>query len=234
MRASRGLTALAAVLLLAGLGAQVSLAGHGALILQPFAPEDHSYNTCKAALLGTPHTSECTYWVPLSADSLSPGDYVVRAIAGNDTVDYHVSVRPGTLTHVVGEFPTGGRLVNFICRNSVRTWIEERYKEPSIHPLDDLPFERRAATYVQVAPVYPDSARVAGVQGVVHLEVSLTSHGTLQSVRVVDGVSGLTRAALDAVRQWVFRPAELYGERVPARLRFPIRFTLRGRSGPSN
>ena len=55
-----------------------------------------------------------------------------------------------------------------------------------------------------VRPVYPDEARKARVQGVVILEVTIETDGTVSATKVLRSVPMFDQAAVDAVRQWRF------------------------------
>ena len=69
---------------------------------------------------------------------------------------------------------------------------------------------------VNVQPVYPESMRDAGLEGVVPLGALIGADGTVTSVRVTGAQvhPELARAAADAVRQWRFSPTLLNGEAV--------------------
>ncbi|MBZ5661744.1 MAG: TonB family protein [Acidobacteriia bacterium] len=56
-----------------------------------------------------------------------------------------------------------------------------------------------------VAPVYPDVARKAGIEGDVVLRVSISEDGRVTNLEVLDGPPVLARAAVNAVRQWRYR-----------------------------
>jgi TonB family protein len=67
----------------------------------------------------------------------------------------------------------------------------------------------------QVPPVYPEVAKQARIQGVVVLEVEITKEGSVDNVRVLSGHPLLTQPALDAVKQWRYKPTLLNNEPVP-------------------
>ncbi len=83
-----------------------------------------------------------------------------------------------------------------------------------------------AMVVTKVTPVYPDVAKSAGVQGVVHLAVIIAKDGTIQEIHALDGPALLIRAAMDAVKQWVYRPTLLNGQPVQVETTVDINFTL--------
>lgn len=68
----------------------------------------------------------------------------------------------------------------------------------------------------QVKPVYPQAAKDNRIQGVVVLEVKIATDGTVSVSKVVTGPPELVESALDAVRQWVYKPVLLEGRHVEA------------------
>jgi protein TonB len=78
----------------------------------------------------------------------------------------------------------------------------------------------------KVVPVYPPLARQARVSGTVRLQGIIAKDGTIQQLQVLSGHPMLTRAALDAVRQWVYRPMLLNGDPVEVITGIDVIFTL--------
>jgi len=66
----------------------------------------------------------------------------------------------------------------------------------------------------KVVPVYPPLARQARVAGTVQLIGVIAKDGTIQQLQVVGGHPLLVKAAVDAVRQWIYRPTLLNGQAV--------------------
>jgi TonB family protein len=62
-----------------------------------------------------------------------------------------------------------------------------------------------------VAPVYPEVARQAGVEGDVVLRVYVSSSGRVTDLRVLDGAPILARAAVEAVQQWQYQAPRMNG-----------------------
>ena len=77
-----------------------------------------------------------------------------------------------------------------------------------------------------VAPTYPPEAGRARVEGAVVLMAVIGKDGSVQDVRVESGLPLLAQAAIDAVRQWRYRPYLLNGEPVEVDSRITINFTL--------
>jgi len=62
----------------------------------------------------------------------------------------------------------------------------------------------------QVKPVYPQNARDAGIEGTVHLQGIIGTEGNFIALRVTrNNNSELAKAALEAVKQWRYKPALL-------------------------
>ena len=79
----------------------------------------------------------------------------------------------------------------------------------------------------RVQPVYPELARLAGIQGVVIVEAVIDEHGDVTQVRVLKGLPmGLSTAAVDAVRQWKFSPATYDGRPVAVYFTLTVNFKL--------
>ena len=77
-----------------------------------------------------------------------------------------------------------------------------------------------------VPPVYPSAARGARVQGTVVIEATIESDGTVESARVLRSIPPLDQAALEAVRQWRFKPTLLNGAAIPVVVMLTVPFTL--------
>jgi len=77
------------------------------------------------------------------------------------------------------------------------------------------------------APEYPESARAAGIQGVVLLEGVISIEGVPMSLKVLSSPSDdLSQAATDAVSQWRYRSTLLNGEPVEVLTTIAVAFRL--------
>lgn len=84
--------------------------------------------------------------------------------------------------------------------------------------------EARRISYV--LPSYPPLAREAHISGTVELIGVIATDGTIQSLRVISGHPLLVKAAVDAVRQWRYRPTLLNGQPVEVIAPITVTFSL--------
>jgi protein TonB len=78
-----------------------------------------------------------------------------------------------------------------------------------------------------VNPVYPVLAQKARVSGMVILEATLTTDGTVDEIRVISGHPLLVNAAIDCVKQWIYEPTYLNGAPVAVILTAKVSFFQR-------
>jgi protein TonB len=77
-----------------------------------------------------------------------------------------------------------------------------------------------------VDPVYPLLAQQTNVQGSVVLSARVGQDGSVQSVQVVSGPDILANAAVEAIKQWRFKPRNEGGQLVPAETRITVNFNI--------
>jgi TonB family protein len=78
----------------------------------------------------------------------------------------------------------------------------------------------------KVPPVYPPQALHSGIQGSVLLEARIAKDGSIASVKAISGDSQLARAAVDAVRQWKYKPYFLDGQPIDIQTQVTVNFRL--------
>jgi TonB family protein len=78
-----------------------------------------------------------------------------------------------------------------------------------------------------VRPDYPDSWKREGLQGTVHVRITIAKDGSVRDVNVVDGDSRLAKSALKAVKQWRYSPALKNGEPVELQSTAAVTFALK-------
>jgi len=80
----------------------------------------------------------------------------------------------------------------------------------------------------QVPPVYPEEAKKAGIQGSVVLEIVISKEGVPTDLRVASGPRELQNSAIDAVRQWRYKPYLLNGDPIEVTSTVTITYSLAG------
>ena len=78
----------------------------------------------------------------------------------------------------------------------------------------------------KVQPVYPRNALTMHVEGAVQLLATVSPAGNITAVKVVSGEPLLTKAAVDAVKQWKYKPYQLNGQPVEIQTQVTVDFKL--------
>lgn len=80
----------------------------------------------------------------------------------------------------------------------------------------------------RVQPTYPVLARQARIQGAVVLRALISKEGTIENLQALNGPPMLVQAAIEAVKQWRYRPYLLDGEPIEVETQVTVNFTLGG------
>jgi TonB family protein len=81
----------------------------------------------------------------------------------------------------------------------------------------------------RVQPAYPAIARAAGASGPVEVEVTVDESGNVASARAISGHPLLQQSAVEAARQWTFKPTMLEGKPVKVAGTITFSFMLSGK-----
>ena len=85
-----------------------------------------------------------------------------------------------------------------------------------------------ASILTQTRPLYPPLARQARIQGNVVLHAIIDKDGRVAQLEVVSGHPLLVQSALDAVKQWRYKPTQLNGDPVEVDTTITVTFTMGG------
>ena len=80
----------------------------------------------------------------------------------------------------------------------------------------------------KVQPPYPPLARQARIQGQVILQAEISKDGTIENLHLISGHPMLAPAAIEAVKQWRYKPYLLNGEPVAVETTVMVNFSLSG------
>jgi len=78
----------------------------------------------------------------------------------------------------------------------------------------------------RVAPEYPKNALMMRIEGTVELAATISKEGDIKDVKVLSGNAQLSRAAVQAVKQWKYKPYLLNGEPVEMETQITMDFKL--------
>ena len=177
-----------------------------------------------------PHVRPTRPWQPDGATFYQPVTVPPTTVV-LDEPPPGVTVEGGTRDAVSG--PLTGLLDSVI-----RMSVPRRAPEPAATPVvkavaPAAPQQIRVTSVLQAArlvhrvdPVYPVPARAARISGTVELAGVIGTDGRIRELHVTSGPPFLARAALEAVRQWIYRPTVLGGEPVEVLTTITVVFRL--------
>ena len=84
----------------------------------------------------------------------------------------------------------------------------------------------------KVDPAYPELAKQARLSALLILEATVDATGHVREVTMLRGAPLFDEPAMEAVRQWVYRPLLLHGVPTPFVVRVTLKFTFRGAIPP--
>ena len=124
--------------------------------------------------------------------------------------------------------PAAGRSANAL--NNILVASNMRPAPPTPPPAPHTVMLSRGVTegllIQKITPRYPPLAVIAHQQGTVMLQAIIGRDGTIQNLHVVSGPPMLVTAAMDAVRQWRYRPYLLNNEPVEVDTQIAVHFNL--------
>jgi len=126
--------------------------------------------------------------------------------------------------------PVAGSSINGVPKGLANALTNVPVVVPKVSEQKDkaTPELEPAVLLRQVPPRYPQQAREARIEGTVVLEGVIGTDGKLQNLRVVRGDPRLTQAALDAAKQWRYKPGRIHGQPVESDTQINVNFSLKG------
>jgi protein TonB len=92
-----------------------------------------------------------------------------------------------------------------------------------------IPYDDPPQPLSQIAPLYPEIAQEAGIEGTVVVQVFIDKKGRVQDTVILKGIpnTGLDEAAVKAIRKTRFRPAKQRERPVGVWISIPVNFRLK-------
>lgn len=135
---------------------------------------------------------------------------------------------------------SSGRLLGFAAAMVLAMGLIQAFAQdqasgasPNSSSQQDLPRRVRVSSGVmsglllhKVNPTYPPEAKEKGIQGVVKLAARISKEGDVEELSPISGDPTLAAAAIEAAKQWKYRPFLLQGQPVEVETEIQINFTL--------
>jgi protein TonB len=158
----------------------------------------------------------------------------VERLNARATIPTRIDMSP-----VAPEIPIGGPS-GISTGTSLSSGLSEiRIAPPQVLLHEAAPAKRDPPTQIHVGgqvqagnlifapkPAYPHIAVMAHTQGTVHIQAIIERDGTIGHLKVLSGSPLLINAALDAVKQWRYKPTLLNGEPVEVVTEIDVNFAL--------
>jgi periplasmic protein TonB len=174
-----------------------------------------------------PHGGTVTNVVPINPDAvrfIQPGRIPKGIASGTDAMFQTAGDVCTGVCNVAGLPPgTGDTGMPFSLGG-------ERPIMPSLPPPPTHVFRRSSmlegSLIRRVQPTYPPLARTARIQGPVVLFAVISKTGAIEDLRLVSGHPMLSKAAIDAVSQWLYHPYILNNEPIEVETQITVNFIL--------
>jgi periplasmic protein TonB len=120
-------------------------------------------------------------------------------------------------------------VIGGIISSSPRPVAVPRLSEPppTVQRVRISPGVTKGQLIYRVEPAYPPLAQQARIQGVVVLTAIIDKAGNIQHLQVVSGHPLLVPAAIEAVKQWRYKPFLLSGQPVEVETTVTVSFHVR-------
>jgi len=125
-------------------------------------------------------------------------------------------------------------IITALCSISVAAQNQRAPASPSKEPgpvqveplVGTVPVVTPGVLIKRVAPKYPKQARKKHIEGTVIMKATITRDGDIADLQLVSGDPLLAQAALDAVKNWKYRPYLKDGQPVEADTQITVNFAL--------
>lgn len=169
---------------------------------------------------------------PVDPKSASAGAWFKSKNGQERWIQIYATQAKGTFFRVIGEFNSEAALREAKMRlKMVPDWVNPDEKLSDDTEVQPSPVHVQQAVtqgllIKKVAPQYPEIARRKGVQGTVVLQGVISKRGKIAQLVVIFGEPTLVTAAMQAVKQWEYRPYLMNGEPVEVDTEITVNYSL--------
>jgi protein TonB len=139
------------------------------------------------------------------------------------------AISGGIVGGVPGGIPGGqlGGVIGGIVSSTSSVAAVSNLSKPAPQRVRVSPGVSKGLLIHRIEPTYPPVARQARIQGVVLLTAVIDKDGNIQNLQVVSGHPMLAPAAIEAVKQWRYKPFLLNGQPLEVETTVTVAFSLR-------
>lgn len=137
-----------------------------------------------------------------------------KAITTNDSSEKTAEIKQG----------------NTVAKENDNLKLEKDDPDSIPIPADDYLVTSQVALERDIKIPYPPEAKKKNIEGPVVMDLIIDQNGKVRAVQLIRGSgSGLDEAALEAVKSFEFRPAQIGPQKVAVKIRYTYRFILENR-----
>jgi protein TonB len=178
--------------------------------------EEPPARTLQGAYNTAPNTADITFRTPSRIPTGIPAD--------GDDAPPQIGVAGPAISGMGTGDPSG---VRHLFESGSRPILPAARLAPTVAPVRISHMSEGNLIY-KVQPAYPALARTARIQGAVVLQAVISKQGAIENLKVLTGQPMLVPAAIEAVRQWRYRPYILNNEPVEVETQITVNFSLAG------
>jgi len=196
---------------------------------QPESATDITLGASGTSAPSTPHGAASSKPTskpsPAVAEEPAEPEVTQRLIVKNDT--RHVAPQPGPQDQENVQAPSAiGLATSADTKALANISASAALAKPTAQLLRVSQGVMEGLVLKRVQPRYPSQALQMRIQGPVQLQATVSKTGDIENVKVVSGDAVLGRAALEAVRQWKYKPYYLNGDPVQIETQILVNFRL--------
>jgi len=115
---------------------------------------------------------------------------------------------------------------NTLAKESDKEVLKDSDADSLPTPTEEYLVSEMPSVLSEVRPQYPPQARAEGLEGAVVMDILIDEKGKVRQASLVEGPEIFRAGALEAIKKFLFRPAQVDGSAVAVRIRYTLKFQL--------
>jgi TonB family protein len=143
---------------------------------------------------------------------------VVREVFGANRNSYTDSNNSATAISV--------KLGNTVTKEVDNKLLNENDVDSLPTPTEEYLVSQMPQVIREVKPKYPEEARLKKIEGDVVLDILIDQNGKVRQANIIEGDPIFRLTALEAIKSFLFKPAQVSGKNVAVKIRYILKFKL--------